>query len=371
MKKLTSIIACAAALLLACCDNKPTMRETLPPDAAAELNELIETLLPKDDDEELLHLLEDYDATGNVALTSSPTAVTPLHVAVKFRREALARELLRQGADPNAQLPTPKRLLESSPGMSTEMDAPITWVLVPQRGLEQERNTTEQTIRFIDLLVAAGAKVDGAAGGHALLMCTVTSDESVFLHLLELGASPTQGYQPDQARRNAATYQALRNGWRRAAEKLNAAGFVEIDRRFVSSTVWSGNEVWEKEATLLYSLVESYRYSEDSDVGIEQRTRDAICLVLDLGADVNSALRRDRESGISTPMLLAVEKLPLNNAPQAHLEARGWLLLRLLQHGGDLNARLSPDNSTVLETLRSHPRLAAWLQEHGYTLPTP
>ncbi len=371
MKKLTSIMTCAAALMLASCESKPSMRENLPRDAAAELNELIETVLPEAGDEELLDLLEDYDATGNVALTSATNAITPLHVAVMFRREALARELLRQGGDPNAQLPTPKRLLESSPGMSTEMDAPIVWAVVPQCGLEQEHNTTERTLRLIDQLVAAGAKVDGAAGGHALLMCTVNSDEPVFLRLLELGARPTQGYLPDQGHKNAATYQALRNGWRQAAEKLHAAGFVEIDRRFVSSTVWSGNEVWEKEATLLYSLVESYRYSEDSEVGIEQRTRDALSLVLDLGADVNAALRQDWESGISTPMLLAVEKLPPNNAPQAHLEARGWLLLQLLQHGGDLNARLSPDKPTVLETLRSHPRLAAWLQEHGYTLPTP
>ncbi len=381
MKPLSAFLACAAALLFAACDSQPTMQETLPADAAAELHELLETVLPaaKEEDREvadLIDLLEEYDKTGNAALRGEPNDMTPLHLAVMYRREALVRELLRQGADPNATMRTSEELRESIPELPAEMDAPIVWAVVAGWGLEPEKNTVEISLRLIDMLVEAGADAKGAAGGHALLMSTVGSEEAVYVRLLELGADPGLGYLPNR-QQDAAIHLALRNGWRRAAEHLKAAGRLEIDKRFVHCTMQEeGEEEWKQWHTLLYNVVRALRYSEGTNEGISQQAREGIRLVLELGADVNAPHQQYPNSDITTPLLAALEQLPPEDAPQACIEAYGWLLQQLLQHGGDLNTRYPKErfeprlsNKTAADIIRAHAPIAQWLAEHGCPLP--
>ncbi len=50
-------------------------------------------------------LLQHYAETGNAKLRPPLIHQTMLHLAVKYRKEALVRELLQQGADPNATVP--------------------------------------------------------------------------------------------------------------------------------------------------------------------------------------------------------------------------------------------------------------------------
>ncbi len=443
MKPIHALILTAAALLLPSCDSKPTMRETLPADAAAELNELIETVLPslggkgnslanalfgKGAVEDMLdelgetygELLEDYDETGDARLKSDPDAITPLHVAVMFRREALVRELLKQGADPNAMQRTSEELLKSNPALPAEMDPPLCWAVVSQWGVDKEL-TPESTIRLIDMLVAAGADARGDAGGHALNMCTVgVGDEAVYLHLLELGADPMRGYSSIKGQE--AMELVLNRGWRRAAERLKAAGLLQVDARRETGSSARYDEdgnleaEWKRMETPLHRKVKEYVLHEDyvddeqgrerarklvtaigldgladaaEEAGKDEEERyaepmlqETIALLLDLGADVNAPHEASSTEGdILTPLLAALEKLPPADAPQERIEARGWLLLQLLQHGGTLDTRFPQSGGyggygeragrSAAELIRAHTALAAWLEAQGVHLSPP
>ncbi len=370
MKTLPSLLLCVAALLAAC-ERQPTMRDTLPPDAAAELGELMEEVLPVVDTEtffkaskcgdELLEMFETYNTTGNPRLRCEVDQHTPLHIAVLFRCEALVRELLRQGADPNAA------------DAEREGIRPLEWTVQPMAGVGRYARP-DASIRLIDALVAAGAEVKGEAGSAALRRCARymrSEGQEVFLHLLNLGAPPLPG---------STVQDVLDNGWFEAAERLLAAGLLPADARItISGTrgdVSNPDEVHEK-VTLLYRLLPRYMaLAGGEDYGEWQQNKETLKLLLEKGADVNALQYDPRFPGTClTPWLGLLELLPNEDAPQARIEACGVLVLQLLQHGGRLEARypeneLRPELSgkSVADILRAHPRLASWLAAQGVEL---
>ncbi len=373
MNHLSSFLLGIAALLSSC-DSQPTMRDTLPPDAAAELTELMDEILPVVDErtffkaskcsEELLEMFEVYNATGNPRLCCEVDGHTPLHLAVLFGCEALVRELLRQGADPNAQLGTDD---ESQEGIR-----PLVWTVQPMESLGFYPRP-DASIRLIDALVAAGAEVKGTAGSVALRRCAANAvGQEVFLHLLDLGAVPMPGETAQEV---------LDNGWFEAAEYLLAAGMLPADARI--TVRGSRGDLCQPEevagmVTLLYRLLPRYMFFAGSEEGEEwqRRNRETLSLLLEKGADVNAPQEDVRFPGlILTPLLGLLEFLPGDEVSPARLEACGWLVLQLLQHGGRLDARypqnaLRPQLSgkSVAEILRAHPRLAAWLEARGVSL---
>ncbi len=353
-------------LAFSACDSEPKAPSTLPPDAAAEYLQMRatihaaaeETLSRLDEDkpffreedpyradirrltEDDLELLERYERSGDVKLRSRSAQQTMLHHAVQHRKEALVRELLRQGADPNA-------LCDFSFMGRGKMDAPLAWVAVPHlEGDERTRRPYAETaIRLTDMLVAAGASVEGDCGGHALFMCSISDQvgaEELYLHLLELGARPDCGYFHHMHGKNSApkvylnwaTDYLLRNIWTRSVEALIDKGFITPDQR-----TWNGK-------TLLQTILEQQQQessfataadeeTERSSADFPQRSRQCVELVrmlLEHGANPNAP-----QGGGWTPMSYAAAVHP--ELPEAQAT---WAELRalLLRHGGDPDASI-------------------------------
>ncbi len=251
MKITIPILCCAAALLLlpAFGDVQapaPLSAEAtafLPADAAAEFRDLnaiivrgYEQMMAEAFNEEALSerpakdqeaaraligearayitILDEYARTGNPNQATPLTRQTPLHFAVMFRKEALVREMLRQGADPNAR----------SALNGTEMDGPLTWAIgfAPLGDVKPDKDSS---LRLIDMLVAAGAEVKGDVGGAMLVMLPLLrfeGAEEVYLHLLELGADPRVAFvQPGMEQHLVALQE---KGWHRAALRLKEQG---------------------------------------------------------------------------------------------------------------------------------------------------
>ncbi len=353
-------------LLLAACE--PQVPANLSPEAAAEFIAMRDTLEglhsglpgrslfgPTSEYEEQLRrmveeqaeLLEQYAETGDVRLRTPMVHQTLLHFAVQHRKEALVRELLRQGADPNATC-------DFSFLGQGEMDAPLAWVAVPEmdRDTPNEKPFAETAIRLIDALAEAGARMDDAAGGHVLFMLSLTKPEDgedVYLHMLERGANPRLGYMCKQGEEAGYFQQAMNRVWRtpwpRAQARLIDMGHLSAD--------WRNEE----QKTLLFSLVEKLIYmlrsgaehyvtahsEQEFNAAVQEDAGQklaAIRLLLEKGADPNAP-----QGGGWTPLTYAASITPQDMLPgsmytdkDAALAIWRQLMDLLLSSGGDADA---------------------------------
>ncbi len=355
-------------LLLAACE--PQVPANLSPEAAAEFIAMRETLEGLYHDlpgrslfgttseyeeqlrrmvEEHAELLEQYAKTGDARLRTPMVHQTLLHFAVQHRKEALVRELLRQGADPNATCDY--SIINAS---RSEMDAPIAWVAVPDMGRDDpsEKPFAETAIRLIDALAEAGARMDDAAGGHVLFMLSLTKPEDgedVYLHMLERGANPRLGYMCNPGKEEGYFQQAMnmvwRTPWPRAQARLIDMGHLSAD--------WRNEE----QKTLLFSRVEKLIYmlrsgaehyvtahsEQEFNAAVQEDARQklaAIRLLLEKGADPNAP-----QGGGWTPLTYAASITPQDMLPasmytdkDAALAIWRQLMDLLLSSGGDADA---------------------------------
>ncbi len=400
MKK--SLLLSAAALLLTACERPVEPPAFLPADAAAEYVDLrgritgeYEHMLdeaekidwskslfkrPDDADERLgalrrefeaqTRMLDEYARSANPNLATPEARQTPLQLATMHRKEALVRELLRQGADPNAR----------SFFNGRELDAALSWA-VCHSTVGDARADKESALRLIKMLVDAGADVTGDVGGHCLFMLSIQNyegAEDVYLHLLDLGADPNKGIidMEDPMGRYSSL---ISRGWSRAARRLHAEGRFKVDDRRVTSSSSCYDEEgnlereWKTRETMLYSEIKlCILYDDDAEFAALKRQ--SIALLLELGADIHAP-----HKGGMTPLFEALRQLPKADAPQEQVENRGKLLLLLLEHGASMNTPCPAEDGTLAahsgktmaDILRSRPRLAAWLAEHGHPLPAP
>ncbi len=366
MNRLPRYLLPLALLLTACAPQAP---DKLSPEAAAEFIEMSESLqtlfdsLPgkpffsrhSEQEEQMLRaireqeeLLQQYAETGNARLRTPLVHQTMLHLAVQYRKEALVRQLLQQGADPNATCDYSVLNLKRG-----EMDAPLAWTVVPEITKEemQSKPFRETAIRLINILKEAGARMDDDAGGHALFMCSLAGREDaedVYLHLLSCGANPRLGYMNDKGE-DAYLQQAvcfvLRHPWERALTALINKGHIPVDFR--------DNE----QKTLLFAQVEKLIYllrsgddcyasannEQEWKAALREETQRylrTIHVLLENGADPNAP-----QGGGWTPLNYAAAITPQEMLPgsiytdkAAALAAWQELISLLLQHGGDVNA---------------------------------
>ncbi len=183
---------------------------------------------------EITALLSRFDKTADVRLSSTPHAITLLHLACVYKKTELARCLLLDGADPNA------RQLSDAPGADlaaeeegneasaalVPADTPLTWATLPHR----EGATAGELLPLIELLVQHGADVNrpGPFGAPPLVTATLIpspAGEAVVLRLLELGARASEFLPPDGSGKLVPlTAFVAANGWHRALEKLLDSG---------------------------------------------------------------------------------------------------------------------------------------------------
>ncbi len=305
-------------------------------------------------------LLEDYARTGNPKLATPIMRQTMLHLAVMQRKEALVRELLRQGADPNARLVFEGR----------ELDAPLSWAVVAA-SIGEARPDKESAIRLIDTLAAAGADTRGEVAGTCLFMLTIASfdgAEDVYLHLLDLGALPERTF--GNSTPNAHMLQLLRRGWERAYTRLYEEGRFSVTSRdgegrslfFYLLKDVTYNGITEEETLTPEAIAE-----KEKDW---QQLRKSLIFLLEHGAEVNAPER----SGV-TPLQFIVARACRAEEKRhtANVTRLRELILLLVQHGGNLN-ELYPEGSrcagkTVAEIIRTTPSLASWLEAQGISLP--
>ncbi len=207
-------------------------RAPLPAAVLADLDRMFNEHLPAMDaypfapmeENAIIHrLLEAYRATGDAALETEEDGITVLHLAVRFRCEALARELLRQDADPRALQRTPETAFKLGCGVSAELDSPLAWSICRPWGAPSRKVDAAESIRLINMLLAAGADLKGAEGGHLLGLCALNRDaasEDIFLHLLMLGADAGQSYT--YLKGESLLKLVQKNGWTRAEAALQA-----------------------------------------------------------------------------------------------------------------------------------------------------
>ncbi len=380
--------ALALALLLPAC--KPQAApDFLPPNAAAEFIDLRDNIMPAYT-REVLHLEafqlrlaafllpllppeqgevhtalqqmadlarwgdlpREYARTGNPNLQTPHMKQTLLHLAVAHRKEALVRELLRQGADVNVRLVLDGR----------ELDAPLNWA-VTHSPMGRQRADKDSALRLINMLAAAGADTRGEPAGTALVLLPLfnyAGAEDVFLHLLDLGADPAVNFANMSA--HGLNEQLLRRGWMRAVERLHREGRFDV------------NAHDEDDSPLLSELVESMCYTLDTPEDW-QRLRSSILFLLEHGAQVN-ALNDYAE----TPLLHTLSYCchPKRRPEGFQYECYRELLLLLLRHGGDLSAAYPAKGfgipavfkgKSAVEVLHTCPELVDWLRAQGVELP--
>ncbi len=181
---------------------------------------------------EIAALLSRFDKTADATLTSSPHAITLLHLACVYKKPELARCLLLDGANPNARQLSDVATAdmeaeqEGAPPSYQAADTPLTWATIPHR----EGATAEEMLPLINLLVEHGADVNlpGPFGAPPLVTATLVpspAGEAIFLRLLELGARCSE-FAPPESMGKTIPLSALvaDNGWPLALEKLLDTG---------------------------------------------------------------------------------------------------------------------------------------------------
>ncbi len=171
-----------------------------------------------------------YREERNARAVSPTHRITPLHLAAAAQEPELVRQLLDEGADPNARmLSRPAEGCGLAPG-----DTPLTLALRREASFETQRDI-EGAAAVVDALLRAGADISltGHAGSTPLALCAESyrfergfdyatgdptlSGEDFALCLLAAGARGGQ----------AEAELMLHNGWGRALGKMLELGLVE------------------------------------------------------------------------------------------------------------------------------------------------
>lgn len=121
-------------------------------------------------------LIAHFDRTADARYATPQSGLTMLHLACLFKKPELARCLLQDGADPNAQ---------TRDVYGSAASTPLRFAISP--GIF-EGDTNEKILQLVDLLVAHGAKADGAVEGELGLLDAAAhfcSDEMVARQLLK------------------------------------------------------------------------------------------------------------------------------------------------------------------------------------------
>ncbi len=165
--------------------------EAIIDNAARELDELEQTHAPASPyREEWLGLIGHYRRTGDAKHASEPHRFTMLHLACLHHKPFLASELLKEGADPNAQrLQMYKREKGEGEGLyAAPGDSPLAMVFRPRASDSAIPPTPEDVLEgFVEMLAEHGADMKGMDASVALYTC---ENESVIVHLLDKGADP-------------------------------------------------------------------------------------------------------------------------------------------------------------------------------------
>lgn len=278
----------SCSVLLTGC--RPQDRGHATPQAAEELAQItgyipevgIDEALELPDTHEIFTLLGDFAANPDARRAMPASGISMLHLACLFKKVELARCLLLDKADPNAQTATGETPLSLAIGI---------------RGVEDDTITEDSVIALIDTLVAGGADLNRHVRDDISLLNFAglnSYSEKVFLHLLDLGC-----------KYDSTTCQApAMMGWNTALKRMLDMG--------------AANTPGAMDTMLLMAAANLHA--------------DTVQLLLDAGADANA----NQLSG-TTPLLEAAGHL-LSPAEEEETEHRNAILdvcALLIKRGAD------------------------------------
>ncbi len=278
----------------------------------------------QDVSQEWLDVIAHYRRTGDARYASPTRRTTLLHLACIAKKPELVRQLLAEGAAPNA--------LTYHPEMERSYDGAFTFTLCDKFYPCTPPSNKENSLRIIDLLVAAGGDAKGRQAGSALhmmplLFSQVEGAEDIALHMLTLGTDPG---------RNALN--KILNDKDKDGKKLDQ---VQLSRhRFLELATREG-----------WARVLEHMLREGMLTNIDLHPEDETSLLCNLVAK------------------MAESQWDADEAPL--FEGRAACVALMLRHGASVHTTGAlPDSKTsAADFIHSHPRLLAYLNERGISVP--